>query len=36
MALVSVGFRREIEPPALWFYVYAEDIPFACVHSPSM
>lgn len=36
MALVSVGFRREIEPPALWFYVYDEDIPFARVHSPSM
>lgn len=36
MALVSVGFCREIEPPALWFYVYDEDIPFARVHSPSM
>lgn len=36
MALVSVGFRREIAPPALWFYVYDEDIPFARVHSPSM
>ena len=36
MALVSVGFQREIAFPALWFYVYDEDIPFARVHSPSM
>ena len=36
MALVSVGFRREIEPPALWFYVYDEDSPVARVQSPSM
>lgn len=36
MVLVSVGFRREIAFPALWFYVYDEDIPFARVHSPSM
>lgn len=35
MALVSVGFRREIPFPAIWFYVYDEDIPFARVHSPS-
>lgn len=35
MALVSVGFRRQITFPALWFYVYDEDIPFARVHSPS-
>ncbi len=36
MALVSVGFRQKIDIPALWFYVYDEDIPFARVHSPSM
>lgn len=36
MALVSVGFRRKIKIPSLWFYVYDMDIPFARVHSPSM
>ncbi len=36
MALVSVGFNKLLEFPALWFYVYDEDIPFARVHSPSM
>lgn len=35
MALVSVGFRKKIPFPALWFYVYDKDIPFARVHSPS-
>lgn len=36
MALVSIGFHRKIKFPALWFYIYDEDIPFARVHSPSM
>ena len=35
MMLVSVGFKRIVNIPALWFYVYDEDIPFARVHSPS-
>lgn len=35
MALVSVGFRKKLSFPALWFYVYDEEIPFARVHVPS-
>lgn len=35
MTLVSIGFRRKLTFPAIWFYVYDEEIPFARVHSPS-
>lgn len=33
--LVSVGFRRPDVPPALWFYIYDEDIAAARAYSPS-
>jgi len=33
--LVSVGFRREDVPPALWFYIYDRDIAAARAYSPS-
>ena len=36
MCLVSIGFNKIIDMPALWFYVYDEDIPFARAHSPSV
>lgn len=36
MALISVGFRRIVDIPSLWFYIYDEGIPFARVNSPSM
>lgn len=36
MALVSVGFKKEIKFPTIWFYVYDEEIPFARAYSPSM
>ena len=36
MCLVSIGFKKKVHIPALWFYVYDEDIPFARVHSPSI
>ncbi|MEG0576541.1 MAG: NAD(P)-binding protein [Bacilli bacterium] len=34
--LISIGFKREIHFPALWFYVYDEDIKFARAYSPSL
>lgn len=36
IALVSIGFKTKVKFPALWFYVYDEDIPFARAYSPSM
>lgn len=36
MCLVSIGFKKKIHIPALWFYVYDETIPFARAHSPSI
>lgn len=36
VTIVSIGYRREIAVPALWFYVYDEDILFARGYSPSM
>ncbi|HJT52173.1 MAG TPA: FAD-dependent oxidoreductase [Nitrosospira sp.] len=33
--LVSVGFKREDVPPALWFYIYDRDIKAARAYSPS-
>jgi protoporphyrinogen oxidase len=34
--IVSIGLNRQIDFPALWFYIYDEDILPARVHSPSM
>lgn len=36
MVDVSIGFRHEVKIPALWFYIYDEDIPFSRVYSPSL
>lgn len=36
ICLVSIGFRKKINIPALWFYVYDLDIPYARAYSPSM
>ncbi len=36
VTIVSIGYNREIEIPALWFYIYDEDILFARGYSPSM
>ncbi|EMB21829.1 NAD(P)-binding protein [Treponema denticola] len=36
ICLVSIGFNKIVDIPALWFYVYDEDIPFARAHSPSI
>jgi len=33
--LVSVGFKRDNVPPALWFYIYDRDIAAARAYSPS-
>jgi protoporphyrinogen oxidase len=33
--LVSVGFKRDDVPPALWFYIYDRDIAAARAYSPS-
>jgi protoporphyrinogen oxidase len=34
--LISIGFKKLIKLPSLWFYIYDLDIPFARAHSPSM
>ncbi len=36
IALVSVGFKRQVKFPSLWFYIYDEGIPYARAYSPSM
>jgi len=36
VCLVSIGFRKELPFPSLWFYVYDESIPFARAYSPGM
>jgi len=36
MANVSIGFKREIQIPSIWFYIYDQDVPFARVYSPSL
>jgi protoporphyrinogen oxidase len=36
LLIVSIGFRKVFTFPALWFYVYDQDIPFARAYSPSL
>lgn len=36
VTLVSVGYKKEIEFPSLWFYAYNEEVLFARGYSPSM
>ncbi len=36
VTIVSVGYNKQIDIPALWFYIYDEDILFARGYSPSM
>lgn len=36
VTLVSIGYKRDLPLPSLWFYVYNEEIPFARGYSPSM
>jgi protoporphyrinogen oxidase len=36
LLLISIGFKKNIKFPALWFYVYDQDIPFARAYSPSL
>jgi protoporphyrinogen oxidase len=36
LLIVSIGFRKVIKFPSLWFYVYDQDVPFARAYSPSL
>jgi protoporphyrinogen oxidase len=36
MANVSIGFKKEVKIPSLWFYIYDQDIPFSRAYAPSL
>jgi protoporphyrinogen oxidase len=36
ICLTSVGFKKKVNIPSLWFYAYDEEIPFSRAYSPSM
>jgi protoporphyrinogen oxidase len=36
LLIISIGFRKVITFPSLWFYVYDQDVPFARAYSPSL
>jgi protoporphyrinogen oxidase len=36
MTNISVGFKKKVKIPSIWFYIYDEDVPFARAYSPSL